>query len=59
MPAPPPPPPPPPPLRPRRRPPPVFMPADPQGFVLWDAREHVATPEQAAPIVMEETVIIS
>lgn len=40
-------------------PPPVFVQADPQSFDLWDARENVATPEEAAPIQMEECVVIS
>jgi len=48
-----PPPPPPPP------PPPLFVNADPQGFELWGDRETVATPEEAPPVEMEETVIIS
>jgi len=35
------------------------MSVDPQGFLLWDDREHVALPEQAAPILMEDCVVIS
>ncbi|MCA8923270.1 MAG: hypothetical protein KDD82_15750 [Planctomycetes bacterium] len=40
-------------------PPPVFVQVPPDSLEMWDARETVATPEEAAPIEMEEQVVIS
>ena len=40
-------------------PPPLFVNADPQGFNLWDDRDQIAVPEEAAPLVLDSAVIIS